>query len=575
MGVIRFLQFLHRRQIVILMIHGVMDDKDDPLWKPLRPRLSRDTLDKYLTVLSKRYRFVSLMDAVEMLQGRKPMQPYSMVLTFDDGYRNNITHALPILQRHKAPATFFVPTGFVDNPRPFWFDRLDYALQQAPVDGREVRVGSFAMRLDASSREALAASYKRLRRTAKKLHVADDEFLQHMQQFAARLEAESNRALSDMQKEDDWSAIMTWEQIRQVTDDGVPIGSHTADHVRLGLVTQDVARDQLVRSKRDIENHTIKPCVSLCYPNGSFNEEIVNVARQSGYVCGLTTEEGLNRVGDDTMMLKRMALEPDFTDTGLLARVSAAFAGLRDMKHELLYWRRGLGTLQKIPIHIYQLVRGRGLRKGVMRICDELYSEREWLVTKHDLNSQVEIESPDLQLSIREVTEHNMRDIERICHVWPPEFGYWRADYLKSKFIRRLDNGDWCFCACVNGDLVGGVWLHKSDLTAANCGVCHHPGERVVRSLFVVPEARGKGIGKALLNHACKVAKDRRIPQLLSLVFRHRESSIRAHISLGFKIVGAIKVTTRLGKSRYKFTGEAELSVQNGNPAGTDQIFNS
>ena len=232
-GIIRLFQFIYRNQIVILMIHGVMDERDKPSWKPLRPQLSRNKLEEYLRVLSKRYRFISLADAVEMLQGHKPMQPYSMVLTFDDGYRNNLTHALPILRQYNAPATFFIPTGFLDNPRPFWFDRLDYALQHAQVNGREVKVGSFTIRLDGGSREALCESYKRFRRTGKKLQMSDHDFLWEMEQLAIQLETESSRALADIHEDDDWSAIMTWEQIKTTDKRAVTIGSHTVDHIRL------------------------------------------------------------------------------------------------------------------------------------------------------------------------------------------------------------------------------------------------------------------------------------------------------------------------------------------------------
>jgi len=321
-GLIRLFQFIHRKQIVILMIHGVMDDRDGPTWRPLRPRLSADKFDEYLRVLSRRYHFVSLMDAVDMLQGRRPIQPYSIVLTFDDGYRNNVTHALPILRRYNAPATFFVPTGFVNVPRPFWFDRLDYALQQVPVDGRQVKIGSFSMRLEGKTRVRLCECYKRLRRTAKKLHMPDDEFLRDMEQLAAQLEAESGRALSDIQQDDDWSAILTWEQIRQIAEDGVTIGSHTVDHIRLDLVGQDVAKDQLVRSRRDIETRTGESCRYLCYPNGSLSDETTSLARKCGYTCGLTTEEGGNFVGDNVMELRRIAIPMNARSTDLLARVS-------------------------------------------------------------------------------------------------------------------------------------------------------------------------------------------------------------------------------------------------------------
>jgi len=245
-GIIRIFQFILRNRIAILTIHGVMDERENPSWKPLRPQLSRDKLEEYLSVLSKRYHFISLMDAVEMLSGHRPVQPYSLVLTFDDGYRNNLTHALPILRRYNAPATFFVPTDFINNPRPFWFDRLDYALQQTHVNGRKVKVGSFTMYLESGDRETLQESFKEFRRSAKKQkQISDYEFLGDMERLSESLEAESGRSLADIQKNDDFSAIMSWENIRENCDGDVTIGSHTIDHIRLDKVDSETARYQL------------------------------------------------------------------------------------------------------------------------------------------------------------------------------------------------------------------------------------------------------------------------------------------------------------------------------------------
>lgn len=322
LGIIRLYQFARRKQIVILTIHGVMDEQDKPSWQPLRPQLSRDKLEEYLRVLSKRYRFISLADAVEMLKGRKPIKPYSLVLTFDDGYRNNLTHALPILRRYNAPVTFFIPTGFLDNPRPFWFDRLDYALQHARVNGREVKVGSFTMCLDSSSREALQESFERLRRTAKEQKMSDLDFLRELEQLSEQLETESGRALADIQGDDNCSAIMSWGDVERIGDGDVTFGSHTVDHIRLGLVNDEVACEQLTRSKHDVEIHTGKPCFCLAYPNGSYSRETINLAENCKYSCCVTSIEGLNRVKDDLMRLRRIGLPTNLRSTDLLFSIS-------------------------------------------------------------------------------------------------------------------------------------------------------------------------------------------------------------------------------------------------------------
>lgn len=320
-GLIKLFQFIHRHDVVILMIHGVMDDRDGPSWRPLRPQLSREKLGQHLRAISKTYHVVSLDDAVEMLDGRRPIEPYSVVLTFDDGYRNNMTHALPILRQYNATATFFVPTGFVDNPRPFWFDRLDYALQQADVNGRQVRIGACSMCLNAGDREALAESYRAVRRMAKRQKMSDLEFLRDVETLSAELEAESGKSLGAIHADDDWSTTLTWDQLRNLAGNGVSIGSHTVDHMRLGLVDTAHAREQLSRSKSDIEAHTGRPCRSLCYPNGSYDGEIVELARDCGYRCAVTTDEGLNRVGDDVMKLKRINMPTDASSPDLIAEM--------------------------------------------------------------------------------------------------------------------------------------------------------------------------------------------------------------------------------------------------------------
>lgn len=338
-GVVRLLRFLRRNRIGILMVHGVMDDGDRfSSWVPAKPRLLSAELDNCLRLLSKRYQFISLLDAVDMLEGRKPMRPYCLVMTFDDGYRNNLTHALPILRRHGVPATFFVPSGFLDHPRPFWSDRLDYVLQHAQVDGRKIRVGSVERRLDGRSREALSVSFERFRRAAKRQRMSDKEFQREMERLAAQLESECGVSLSAIQQNDDVSAIMTWEQIEACNgDEDIIIGSHTVDHVRLGKVDADTARDQLVASKQDIERHIGKPCTCLAYPDGSYREETIELAREAGYRCCVTTKEGLNRPGCDCLLLKRMHVPLSACDSEVLAIVCGLSGFLFRVK--MVLWR--------------------------------------------------------------------------------------------------------------------------------------------------------------------------------------------------------------------------------------------
>ena len=134
-GFYRLWRGFNRNGIVVLMLHGVMDEEEACDWIPTRPQISRIQLEDSIRLIAKYYEFISLAEAVEMLSGEKPFRSNCVVVTFDDGYRNNLTHAWPILKRFGVPVTVFPSVGHVDRREPFWYDRIDYALQFAAAAG--------------------------------------------------------------------------------------------------------------------------------------------------------------------------------------------------------------------------------------------------------------------------------------------------------------------------------------------------------------------------------------------------------------------------------------------------------
>ena len=343
LGVIRLWRFWHRRDVIIVSMHGVMPAENPSSWEPLRHRLLAEKLDVYLRALSKHYNFVSLSAAVEMLTGQMPMQPYSLVVTFDDGYRNNLTHAMPVIRRHGAPATIFVATGHVEHRRPFWFDRLDYAIQHAAGAVSEIRIKGLTVRLKSRARPDLARAYKRLRVAAKSGDGDDGDLRDQLRSIAESLEEGAPRRIADVFEDDDWVSVATWNEIREAGDraDDVRIGSHTVDHVRLALVDDQTAREELAESKRMIEARTGGPCEHLSYPNGSYNRRVAELARQCGYTCAVTTVEGTNKAGEDMMTLRRVGIPVDASEAELLVRVCGLSAAMARVKNRIRRLLRG------------------------------------------------------------------------------------------------------------------------------------------------------------------------------------------------------------------------------------------
>jgi peptidoglycan/xylan/chitin deacetylase (PgdA/CDA1 family) len=318
-GLIGVIRLAQRHAVTILMLHGIMDQEVASSWCPLRPQLSRRRFQACLETLSRYYQFISLADAVDMIDGRIPLKPHSLVLTFDDGYRNQLKHALPILEAFNAPAAFFLCTGHIDNRKPFWFDRLDYALQQAKVAGRSFKIGGGVVEIVSENREDLAASFKRLRDSGKKIARPDREMTAEMESFAEELENESGKKLEDIFETDEWSALLSWQEITEKSSHPlVSFGSHTVDHTRLGCAGKSEITYQVIASKEKIEQHTGKECRFFCYPSGSFSIASLQVLKECGYTAAVTTLEGLNKRNDNPFTLRRINAPANGEVTDLL-----------------------------------------------------------------------------------------------------------------------------------------------------------------------------------------------------------------------------------------------------------------
>jgi len=305
------------------MLHGVMEKHKGVRWEPLRPQLSPDELQRVLSILSDYYRFINIDECIDMLEGKIPLQEHSLLITFDDGYRNNIDYALPVCEKFAIKPVLFVATGHIDSGSPFWFDRLDYALQQNIGGKITVEHNGSCYEFDARTREKLRGSYKSFRKQCKQEFNDDVQINELFTALSAELEERSGKALSDICQDDDWSAIATWPILRACVAEGrLDIASHTANHLRLDCLTKEHINSQLLLSKSRIEEMSGSRCFYFCYPNGNYNNLAVSQLKQTGYRAAFSTDLGICRAGDDLMTLKRLNFPSGVTKREIIYRLT-------------------------------------------------------------------------------------------------------------------------------------------------------------------------------------------------------------------------------------------------------------
>lgn len=304
-GLLTLMLRLFKKRVVILSLHGVCDDDYKGPWRPTWPRMKTSDLKRTLDVLKDYYQFNSLADGVAMLRGERKLVASTMVLTFDDGYRNNLTMAYPIMEQYGAPLNIFIGTGFVGDRRPYFIDRLDYALQNVNESHAEFKGRALSFQIDLAE-DALPGSYLGFRRSVRQAYDNDVELHEDYVTFMSELERSSGTELGEVFEDDLWSGLLTKEELHEVAAKGT-VGSHTVNHVRLNSVSESRVVEELQQSKQQLESWLGAPCEHFCFPEGRFDDVSVAKVEQVGYLSACTDVVGGNKVGCDMYRLKRIS----------------------------------------------------------------------------------------------------------------------------------------------------------------------------------------------------------------------------------------------------------------------------
>ncbi|RYC32907.1 polysaccharide deacetylase [Lichenibacterium minor] len=248
-------------------------------------------LDAALTrVRALGYRMLSIDQAVDELRaGGTAGAPPFAVLTFDDGYRDNLVHALPVLEKHRAPFTVYVTSGFADRTARLWWVELEEAVRRGSrvalqLDGETL---SLPAGTAAEKRAAFKAVYWPLRGGA------EDRLLAAVGALAQGQGIDGRGLVEDR--------CMDWPEIESLARHPLAtIGAHTLTHPRLARLDIADMRTELGAAKTILEERLGRPVVHLAYPvgdPGSAGRREFDAAKAFGYASAVTTRPGLVHAG--------------------------------------------------------------------------------------------------------------------------------------------------------------------------------------------------------------------------------------------------------------------------------------
>ena len=276
-------------RLSILIFHRVRP-RVDPLF-PGEPDALQ--FEAKMRAVARDWTVLPLPQAVALLrEGALPARALS--ITFDDGYADNFSVALPILKRLRLPATFFISTGFWDG-QVMWNDAVVEAIRGTRKQQLDVPGYAFGM-LDVSSVSARRASIGRLLAAMKYLPPAERD-----RAVAAVVAAARVPPARDL--------MLRAPQVVALARAGMSIGAHTVSHPILARLTIDQARDEIAQSRTTLENLLQNRVGLFAYPNGKpqhdFSPDHVAALRDMGFDAACTTVSGTAQHPCDLMQLPR------------------------------------------------------------------------------------------------------------------------------------------------------------------------------------------------------------------------------------------------------------------------------
>ena len=294
-SVFQFASSMGGPKLSILIFHRVYPEAD-PLF-PDEPDARR--FDKMMGWVKTWFNVMPLDAAVDALKQRN-LPTRALAITFDDGYADNRTTALPILERHGLSATFFIATGYLNCGR-MWNDTVIESIRRSKTKTLEVGcINAF----EGSGLNSLPIASLSEKRNAIQRIVGQIKYLSATERQATS-ESIADQCAADLPND----LMMTTGQVIELQHAGMLIGAHTVTHPILAkLGTRDV-RNEIFDSKQLLESVLGEEITLFAYPNGipdrDFQAKDAAIVKEIGFKAAVTTAWGVTTADSDLMQLPR------------------------------------------------------------------------------------------------------------------------------------------------------------------------------------------------------------------------------------------------------------------------------
>lgn len=324
---------MHRDELLVVMYHGVTEDA--AVARRWWHHVHAKDFERQIRYLRDHYDVLSIDDALAAHWNGGLQRPTACV-TFDDGYLNNKTVALPVLRKYGVPATVYLATGMMGTDRLLWTVELHSAFEitsATDIDLTQFGMGTVPLHGD----RARTTAYEEVVEHLKELSPQERE--RTLRNLFDQLRASANQNVTQA------FAMMHWLDANEMTTSGlITFGGHTVNHEIVSRLTDDDVRYEITESMREVEAQLTATTRTFAYPNGGradFDDRAAEAVRAAGGIGAVSTIEGLCQAGDDRFAIKRIGVGSDMTFDQFRLLTSGV---IPDIKRMMLTLRRRISN---------------------------------------------------------------------------------------------------------------------------------------------------------------------------------------------------------------------------------------
>lgn len=268
------------------LFHRVNPQRDK-LWDPM----SIELFDKCICFISKKYEVVQF-EEIAFSDKYRNLNKKIATIMFDDGYKDNIDYAAPILKKHNVKASFYVVSDCIDKNIPTWTHILEHLFQFTSIENIDMNFEFLPQEL-----------------RIYKLNSHDERlsYVTKLKPFIKTLSHDKRQLVLDkvMETYNDIELpklMMNWDDLKKLQNEGHYIGSHTVTHCMLGTMNNenDITSELVLSGKRIEEKLGYFP-LTISYPVGSFNKTTKELAEKAGYKIGLAVKQNVHNPQKDNL----------------------------------------------------------------------------------------------------------------------------------------------------------------------------------------------------------------------------------------------------------------------------------